>query len=179
MEKEDLTPIAMVDYETVSKIKELVNLILGLTGSEKKFDDYFEISLVHNSQTSYYYEDEDDYDDDEDWDEDDEDWDDDCGSSRKSSYDGGSFDSDPPKPNWYTLDDKEKVDWCIDFAYENQDDTPIFPHVNISSKTDDVPEKLVEYLRQIGNTGINELCLGSEEFVDTDSIARDESPCWY
>ena len=84
------------------------------------------------------------------------------------------------KKDWAWLDEDEKVDWCIDFAYENQDDTPIFPHIYITKKSEDVPEKLMEYMKKLVNTGINELCIGDKMFVDSDSSSSDDdSPCWY
>ena len=47
-------------------------------------------------------------------------------------------------------------------------------------KSEDVPEKLMEYMKKLVNTGINELCIGDKMFVDSDSSSSDDdSPCWY
>ena len=172
---EDLRPIAVVDYNTIDDIKEFINLLLSLGGGSKTFDDYFEASLVHNGMAVAYYDDEDDYDDE---DYDDEDYDDEE-ESEYSSHELG-IDAAPYKKAGAWLDEDEKVDWCIDFAYENQDDTPIFPHIYITKKSEDVPEKLMEYMKKLVNTGINELCIGDKMFVDSDSSSSDDdSPCWY
>lgn len=173
---EDLRPIAIVDYATLDEIKEFVNLLLSLGGGSKTFDDYFEASLVHNGMTYTYYDDEDDWDDDEDYD--DEDYDDE--EEEESEYASHEIcvDGEPYKKDWDWMSEDEKVEWSIDYAYENQDDTPIFPHVCISRKTEEVPDKLMEYMKKLVYTGINEICIGDAEFVDKDSRAS-SGPSWY
>lgn len=172
---ENLKPIAVVDYETIDKIKEFVNLLLGLSGGKKTFDDFFEAQLVHNGYAICSYEDDEDYDDeDEDYDEDDED--DEivrCGEDLP-------IDSDPPKKDWDWMSEEEKVDFCIYYAYECQDDTPIFPHVYITAKSDDVPPKLMEYMKKLVDTGINELCIGDGMYAeDAGEPPCTEGPSWY
>ena len=53
--------------------------------------------------------------------------------------------------------------------------------INLKNETnEDVPEKLMEYMKKLVNTGINELCIGDKMFVDSDSSSSDDnSPCWY